>query len=177
MAIFVSIVVVVFAKVNESDEISINLLSNYAPSTLATTQILNGVNESQVYLLSYLLHKQASFKKARKIVWQEHIEAPLAELKKLVLNYTGNSSKRKIFRAIKSDLKKLNQTQVEIENIAVRSDLKSFDKAIVEFKVKLTPLMFSLEGHIHDMLGLTKESMALESLKGENLEKILSLLS
>ena len=101
------------------------------PTAQASSNILNGINQSLAGLRGYMLLNNDNFKKVRANAWINYIDPSFGNLEALSVNWTNPENVKKL-KEIKGLLAEFRQAQVEIE------DISNTDENVPAFNMLLT---------------------------------------
>jgi methyl-accepting chemotaxis protein len=108
-------------RVQETSEMTYQLLDLRAPTAQASLSMQNGMNRSLAALRGWMLLGNDKFRTERNLAWDEDINPALQAMKQFAVNWTDPTNVKRL-DTIESNLKKFEQYQQEIEDIAQTVD-------------------------------------------------------
>ncbi len=117
--LLIIIVMIAIIKVNSVTKINNKVIDLRVPTTMASIEMINGVNHSLAALRGYIILGQDKFKDERSRAWNDEIEPSLKTMIKYS-KYWANPQHIEKLRKITLALDDFKRYQKEIENIAHR---------------------------------------------------------
>ncbi len=114
--ILISVVVITMIEVKKNQNLTQRVIELRAPTALAGTEMLNGINHSLAALRGWMILGKDQFKSERTIVWKE-IEDAMGKMDEFSKNWTVQANKDRL-NEIKGVLEEFKVEQQEIEDIA-----------------------------------------------------------
>ncbi len=115
--ILVSSVLLTITKVNDTSGITNAVIERRVPTTQATIQMLNGINQSLAALRGWIILGHDQFKVERDSAWANTIDSSLSEMKKQSAQWTNPKNIEKL-ATIENSLNEFRKAQEEIEAVA-----------------------------------------------------------
>jgi methyl-accepting chemotaxis protein len=115
-AVLIGIVVMVTNGIHSNSTITSRVIELRQPTVLASTELLNGVNQSLAGLRGYMILGKDHFKDERADGWKQ-INAAVATMNELSKSWTNPENVERLTR-VNSSLKIFAQAQQEIEDIS-----------------------------------------------------------
>jgi PAS domain S-box-containing protein len=131
MLILFTIVIVNYVGLQNNEKLVNRVTELRSPTAQASSNVLNGINQSLAGLRGYILLNDEDFINVRIKAWDVYIDPNFSKLEKLSTNWTNPKNVERLTE-IKPLLEKFRQAQVEIENIA------NTDENIPAFNMLLT---------------------------------------
>lgn len=113
--VLVCAVLITLFQVKRAQTLTDRVIELRAPTALAGTEMLNGVNRSLAALRGWMILGNEKFRDERRIAWQE-IDDSLAKMTAFSENWTVEANKQRLTE-IKSIFEEFRQAQEEIEAI------------------------------------------------------------
>lgn len=108
-------------QVNKTSTVTTRVMELRAPTAQSSLMMLNGINHSLAALRGWIILGKDKFKNERAKAWSNEIQPSLKKMKTFSLNWTNPKNIERL-GIIEENLKKFNQFQKEIEDIAQTVD-------------------------------------------------------
>jgi len=108
-------------QVGKTSTVTNRVMTLRAPTSQSSLAMLNGINHSLAALRGWIILSKDKFKKERAKAWNDEINPSLKTMKTFAVNWTNPKNVERL-RIIEENLKKFNQFQIEIEDIAQTVD-------------------------------------------------------
>ncbi len=116
-ALLIIIVMIAIIKVNSVTKINDKVIDLRVPTTMASIEMINGINHSLAALRGYVILGEDKFKQERSKAWIDEIELSLQTMTTLSKNWTNPRNIERLHK-ITSSLNYFRQYQQEIEDIS-----------------------------------------------------------
>lgn len=157
MALIIAVLVGVnMVQVNKTLELTQRIARLRVPTAQNSMSILTGTNHALAALRGWMLLGNEKFKTSRALAWSDEIRAPLADLRKLSVNWTNPENIARL-REMEGLLDQLAQRQQEIEDIAQSVDNVPAMKILTE---EVSPLIDTMGANITRMKELEAKEAA-----------------
>ena len=122
------------------------------PEAMAALRVLNGINESLAALRGWVIMEEDRFKDDRAVVWQDQIHFSMKRLEQLIAR--GNSGSD--VKAIKSDIRRLERYQEEIEALA---HTEASQPALTTYREQVLPLHNKIIVDLNELMEQEEEKI------------------
>jgi len=153
-------------------EITNRLKYNRAPTTLASTEMLNGINHALAALRGWLILGEEKFKNELHYSWEKEITPSLRQLNKLSINWSNSKN-----------LEQLDNITIKLRNFKSHQQLvehnvhiKNFDEAKKVLGAKAAPTAFEVKDLLNEMISNQKHLMEADFSYAEEQDRLLSVI-